>query len=64
MPKYEDKKLGLTPGSLPGFLQIVARQSPQALMLKNQGLSEADQQVHTREGETIIWKCESKEQYK
>ena len=40
------------PGSLPGFLRKVARQSPQALMLKNQG--QADQQVHTREEETII----------
>jgi len=54
MPKYEDKKLELTPDSLPEFLRTVARQSPQALMLKNQGPSEADQQVHTREEETII----------
>jgi len=42
----------------------VARQSPQALMLKNQGPLEADQQVHTREEETTKWKCESKGQYK
>ena len=42
------------PDSLPEFFLIVARQSPQALMLKNQGPSEADQQVHTRKGETII----------
>ena len=48
------------PGSLPGFLRTVACLPPQALMLKNQGLSEADQQVHTQKEETIIWKCESK----
>ena len=41
-------------GSLPGFLRTAARQSPQALMLKNEGLSEADQQVQTGEEETII----------
>ena len=34
MPKYEDKKLGLTPSSLPGFLQTVARPSSQILMLQ------------------------------
>ena len=38
----------LTSGSLPRFPPTAARQSPQAQVLKNQGLSESNQQVRSQ----------------
>jgi len=48
------------PGNLLGFLRTMAHRFLKTLMLKNQGPSEPDQQVHIRKEGTIKWKYESK----